>query len=59
MPSGGVALENAKDWFDQGAVAIRVGSSLTGPSNASRFAGVAQRARRFVQRVQNIPHQMM
>jgi 2-dehydro-3-deoxyphosphogluconate aldolase/(4S)-4-hydroxy-2-oxoglutarate aldolase len=59
MPSGGVALDNAKDWFAHGAVAIGVGSSLTGPGNEGDFAGVTERARQFMHLVKTIPNPMM
>lgn len=54
MPSGGVTLQNLQAWFANGAVAVGVGSSLTGPAARADFAGVTDNARAFVQAVQEL-----
>ena len=53
MPTGGVSLENAAEWIRAGAVAIGVGGALVDPKlvAAGDFAGITERARRFVERV--------
>ena len=53
MPTGGVSLENAAEWIRAGAVAVGVGGALVDPRlvAADDFAGITERARRFVERV--------
>ncbi len=53
MPTGGVSLENAAEWVRAGAVAVGVGGALVDPRlvAAGDFAGITERARRFVERV--------
>ena len=53
MPTGGVSLENAAEWIRAGAVAIGVGGALVDAKlvAAGDFAGITERARRFVERV--------
>jgi 2-dehydro-3-deoxyphosphogluconate aldolase/(4S)-4-hydroxy-2-oxoglutarate aldolase len=53
MPTGGVSLENAAEWVRAGAVAVGVGGALVDPKlvAAGDFAGITERARRFVERV--------
>lgn len=53
MPTGGVSLENAAEWIRAGAVAIGVGGALVDPKlvAAGDFAGITERARRFIERV--------
>ena len=53
MPTGGVSLENAAEWIRAGAVAIGVGGALVDSKlvAAGDFAGITERARRFVERV--------
>lgn len=50
MPTGGVNLENMRDWLDQGAFALGVGSSLiNNEAVADRdWARLRQNARRYV-----------
>ena len=48
MPSGGVSLDNLGAWFESGAVAVGVGSSLSGPGLAGDLAAVESNARAFV-----------
>lgn len=53
MPTGGVSLENAAEWIRAGAVAVGVGGALVDPKlvAAGDFAGITERARRFIERV--------
>ena len=53
MPTGGVSLENAAEWIRAGAVAVGVGGALVDAKlvAAGDFAGITERARRFVERV--------
>jgi len=51
MPTGGVSLENVKDWIKAGAIAVGVGGQLTAPAKTGDFAAVTRDARRFVDAV--------
>jgi Entner-Doudoroff aldolase len=51
MPTGGVSLDNAKDWIKNGAVAIGTGSDLTAPGQEGKYDEVAKRAALFVRLV--------
>ena len=49
MPSGGVSLENAADWIAAGAVALGAGGSLTGSAKDGDFAAITEKAKRFIE----------
>lgn len=49
MPTGGVALDNVKDWVKAGAVAIGVGGSLTSGAKSGDFDLVTETAKKFVE----------
>ncbi len=51
MPTGGVSLDNAKDWIRNGAVAIGIGGELTGPAKHGDYDEVTYRAERFIELV--------
>jgi 2-dehydro-3-deoxyphosphogluconate aldolase/(4S)-4-hydroxy-2-oxoglutarate aldolase len=53
MPTGGVNLNNVKDWINAGVVAVGTGSDLTGPAKHGDYAGVTELAKQFVQAVAN------
>ncbi|MGK5017960.1 MULTISPECIES: bifunctional 2-keto-4-hydroxyglutarate aldolase/2-keto-3-deoxy-6-phosphogluconate aldolase [unclassified Janthinobacterium] len=48
MPTGGVTVENLQEWFASGAVAVGIGSSLSGPGATGDYAAVTARAQAFV-----------
>ena len=48
MPTGGVTVENLGEWFASGAVAVGIGSSLSGPGATGDYAAVTARAQAFV-----------
>lgn len=48
MPTGGVTVENLHEWFAGGAVAVGIGSSLSGPGATGDYAAVTARAQAFV-----------
>lgn len=48
MPSGGVDLDNIKDWVKAGVVAVSAGSSLTAGAKKGDFALVTETAKKFV-----------
>lgn len=52
MPTGGVSLENLREWLAAGAVAVGVGGELTAPGLSGDFAGVTALARQFVAEAQ-------
>lgn len=51
MPTGGVTLENVKDWIKAGAVAVGTGGDLTKGAKTGDYALVEETARRFVDEV--------
>jgi len=53
MPTGGVRLDNVKEWIDAGAVAVGVGSELTHPAKHQDYEGVTKLAKAFVAAVQS------
>jgi 2-dehydro-3-deoxyphosphogluconate aldolase/(4S)-4-hydroxy-2-oxoglutarate aldolase len=53
MPTGGVNLENAKDWIKAGAVAIGTGGDLTKGAKTGDYALVTETAKKFVEAVKN------
>lgn len=48
MPSGGVSLDNIKEWKDKGAVAVGVGSALSKTVAERGYDGVTEQAQKFV-----------
>ena len=52
MPTGGVNLENVDQWIKNGCVAVGIGSDLTAPAKTGDYAGVAELAKQFVQKVE-------
>lgn len=51
MPTGGVSIDNVKDWFEAGAVAIATGSNLTKGAKTGDYELVTQTAVKFVEEV--------
>ncbi len=51
MPTGGVTLDNIKDWIKSGAVAVGTGGDLTKGAKTGDYALVEETARRFVEAV--------
>ena len=49
MPTGGVSLDNIKDWVNAGVIAVGVGSELTGPAKKYDYQAVTENAQAFVQ----------
>jgi len=47
MPTGGVTVQNLAEWFASGAVAVGIGSSLSGPGAKGDYAAVTARAQAF------------
>lgn len=53
LPSGGVDLENVKEWIKAGAIAVSAGSSLTAPAKTGDYAAISKMANEFVLEVKN------
>jgi 2-dehydro-3-deoxyphosphogluconate aldolase/(4S)-4-hydroxy-2-oxoglutarate aldolase len=51
MPTGGVSLDNVKDWINKGAVAVGIGSDLTKGYKEKGIAAVVENAKAFVDKV--------
>lgn len=47
MPSGGVSLDNMKDWFNAGAFVVGAGGSLVGPGADGKYDEVEENAKKF------------
>lgn len=54
MPTGGVTLDNLKQWFDAGAFAVGIGSYISAPARSGDVAGVAVRASELTGRIRAI-----
>ncbi|MBX2871129.1 MAG: bifunctional 4-hydroxy-2-oxoglutarate aldolase/2-dehydro-3-deoxy-phosphogluconate aldolase [Saprospiraceae bacterium] len=54
VPTGGINLDNARDWLDAGASALGVGSALVDPQLIEQedFAGLTQLAKEFASLVE-------
>jgi len=48
MPTGGVNVQNAHEWIQNGAVAIGVGSELTKPAKEGKYSEVTALAKQYV-----------
>ena len=53
MPTGGVTLDNVKDWIQAGAVAVGVGGSLTAGAKTGNYKEITDLGRQFVARVRD------
>ncbi len=51
MPTGGVSLDNVKEWIKAGAVAVGVGGDLTGDAKTGRYDLVTEKAKAFIKAV--------
>ncbi|MCT4598036.1 MAG: bifunctional 4-hydroxy-2-oxoglutarate aldolase/2-dehydro-3-deoxy-phosphogluconate aldolase [Vallitalea sp.] len=51
MPTGGVSLDNVKDWIEAGAIAVGTGSVLTKGAKTGDYALVTETAKKFVEEV--------
>lgn len=53
MPTGGVNLDNARQWIEAGSVALGVGGNLTRGAKTGDFASVTKLAREFIEVVRH------
>lgn len=51
MPTGGVDVDNVKDWFEAGAVAVATGGNLTKGAKTGDYELVTKTAEKFVEEV--------
>jgi len=52
MPTGGVNLENIKEWIQNGCTAVGVGGNLIAPAKSGDFEQITLLARQYVEKVQ-------
>lgn len=57
MPTGGVNLDNVNEWFKAGAVAVGIGGSLTAGARTGDYKSVTEMAKKFIEKIENIPNQ--
>ncbi len=51
MPTGGVDVDNVKEWIQAGAVAVGAGSSLTKGAKTGDYEKIAQTAKEFIKKI--------
>jgi len=51
MPTGGVSLDNVKDWIKAGAVAVGIGSDLTKGAKTGDYELITKTAAAYVEEV--------
>lgn len=54
MPTGGVSLDNMKDWFDAGVVTVGVGGNLLAPAATGDFDKVTEVAQQYAAKMKEI-----
>ncbi|WP_125589055.1 bifunctional 4-hydroxy-2-oxoglutarate aldolase/2-dehydro-3-deoxy-phosphogluconate aldolase [Companilactobacillus jidongensis] len=47
MPTGGVSLENMKEWFDKGVIVVGAGGNLVGPAAKGDYEQVKKNAEAY------------
>ncbi|MCR5208557.1 MAG: bifunctional 2-keto-4-hydroxyglutarate aldolase/2-keto-3-deoxy-6-phosphogluconate aldolase [Eubacterium sp.] len=58
MPSGGVDIDNVKDWIKAGAIAVGAGSSLTAGAKTGDYERITETGKIFVQRIKEAREEM-
>jgi 2-dehydro-3-deoxyphosphogluconate aldolase/(4S)-4-hydroxy-2-oxoglutarate aldolase len=53
MPTGGVSLDNVHEWIKVGAVAVGVGSNLTGGAKKGDYASITSIAKEFIAKIKD------
>lgn len=54
IPTGGVSLDNVKDWIANGCYAVGVGGELTRGGNTGDYGAVTDTARAFINRIKEV-----
>lgn len=58
MPSGGVDIDNVKDWIKAGAIAVGAGSSLTAGAKTGDWDRITETGKIFVERIKEAREEM-
>lgn len=58
MPSGGVDVDNVKDWIKAGAFAVGAGSSLTAGAKTGEYERITETGKIFVQLIKEAREEM-
>ena len=58
MPSGGVDVDNVKDWIKAGAIACGAGSSLIAGAKTGDYDKITETGKLFVQRIKEARAEM-
>lgn len=58
MPSGGVDINNVKEWIKAGAIAVGAGSSLIAGAKTGDYAKITETGKIFVQRIKEAREEM-
>jgi len=51
MPTGGVDVDNVKEWIKAGAVAVGAGSSLTRGAKTGDYTSITRKAKEFISKI--------
>jgi 2-dehydro-3-deoxyphosphogluconate aldolase/(4S)-4-hydroxy-2-oxoglutarate aldolase len=51
MPTGGVSIDNVREWIEAGCVAVGVGGHLTRPAETGDYRAVTQMTKRFIEQI--------
>ncbi len=51
MPTGGVSVDNVKDWISAGAVAVAAGGGLVAGAKTGDYASITRNGRLFIERI--------
>ena len=54
MPTGGVNLENMKDWFAAGVVVVGAGGGMVGPADHDDYDQVTKNAAAYIAELKDI-----
>jgi 2-dehydro-3-deoxyphosphogluconate aldolase/(4S)-4-hydroxy-2-oxoglutarate aldolase len=58
MPTGGVSLDNVKDWIKAGSLAVGVGSSLSKGAKTGDYEQVTETAKEFIRLIKEARAEM-
>jgi 2-dehydro-3-deoxyphosphogluconate aldolase/(4S)-4-hydroxy-2-oxoglutarate aldolase len=58
MPTGGVSLDNVKDWIKAGSLAVGVGSSLSKGAKTGDYEQVTENAKEFIRLIKEARAEM-
>lgn len=54
MPTGGINLNNVKDWIEAGAISVGIGSDLTNAYRKDQNQGVADLVRKYMKAIKEV-----